>query len=137
LQEASEADLVVRKQEAEHERVDLVLLHLIDSPHRRVEIGWTWLAVAHQRTGANTECKRLLLEHAFEKLGMMRVQLKTDARNLASQRAIERIGGVKEGVLRAHMVMPDGFVRDSVMYSITAEEWPGVKKRLSELCARR
>jgi RimJ/RimL family protein N-acetyltransferase len=104
--------------------------------HRGLEIGWTWIGVAHQRTPVNTECKRLLLGHAFEKLGMLRVQLRTDARNVNSQRAIERIGGVKEGVLRAHMVMPDGFVRDSEMYSITAGEWPGVKRKLAEVEAR-
>ncbi len=108
----------------------------IRSEHRGLEIGWTWIGLAHQRTPVNTECKRLLLGHAFEKLGMLRVQLKTDARNERSRRAIERIGGVKEGVLRAHMVMPDGFVRDSVMYSITAGEWPGVKRRLVEMEAR-
>jgi RimJ/RimL family protein N-acetyltransferase len=104
--------------------------------HRGLEIGWTWIGVAHQRTPVNTECKRMLLEHAFEKLGMLRVQLKTDARNVRSQRAIERIGAVKEGVLRAHMVMPDGFVRDSVMYAITAREWPEVKRKLEEMEAR-
>ena len=81
----------------------------------------------------NTQCKRLLLEHAFETLGALRVQLKTDARNLRSQRAIERIGATREGVLRAHMILPDGFVRDSVMYSIVASEWPRVKARLAEL----
>lgn len=105
--------------------------------HRGLEIGWTWLGRAWQRTAANTECKRLLLEHAFEELGALRVQLKTDARNLKSQHAIERIGGVREGVLRAHMVMPDGFVRDSVMYSITAAEWPEVRRRLQEMIDRR
>jgi len=70
-------------------------------------------------------------------LGTLRVQLKTDARNLKSQRAIERIGGVREGVLRAHMVMPDGYIRDSVMYSITERDWPEVRRRLEELEARR
>jgi RimJ/RimL family protein N-acetyltransferase len=104
--------------------------------HRGLEIGWTWLGVAHQRTSANTECKRLLLEHAFDVLDALRVQLKTDARNLRSQRAIERIGAVREGVLRAHMVMPDGFVRDSVMYSMTREDWPEVKRRLADLETR-
>jgi RimJ/RimL family protein N-acetyltransferase len=98
--------------------------------HRGLEIGWTWLGRAWQRTPVNTECKLLLLGHAFDALGALRVQLKTDARNLVSQRAIERIGGVREGVLRSHMVMPDGFVRDTVMYSITAAEWPVVKGRL-------
>ena len=100
--------------------------------HRGLEIGWTWLGRTWQRTAANTECKLLLLRHAFEELGALRVQLKTDARNVRSQRAIERIGGVREGVLRAHMVLPDGFVRDTVMYSITAGEWPGVRRRLEE-----
>ena len=104
--------------------------------HRGLEIGWTWLAASHQRTGANTECKLLLLAHAFEALGAIRVQLKTDARNLASQRAIERLGAEREGVLRAHMVLPDGFVRDTVMYAITAAEWPRVKARLAWLRER-
>ena len=104
--------------------------------HRGLEIGWTWVGVAWQRTAVNTECKLLMLEHAFERLGALRVQLKTDARNVNSQRAIERIGGVKEGVLRSHMVMPDGFVRDTVMYSVTAAEWPGVRERLAELLRR-
>ena len=105
--------------------------------HRGLEIGWTWLGVAHQRTAANTECKRLLLAHAFEVLGALRVQLKTDLRNVKSQRAIERIGAVREGVLRAHMVMPDGYVRDSVMYSVVAADWPAVRRKLAELEALR
>ena len=105
--------------------------------HRGLEIGWTWIGVAHQRTAANTECKRLLLVHAFDVLGALRVQLKTDARNVRSQRAIERIGAVREGVLRAHMILPDGFVRDSVMYSITSADWPAVKSRLEALEAPR
>ena len=104
--------------------------------HRGLEIGWTWLGVAWQRTAANTEQKRLLLAHAFDVLGALRVQLKTDARNVRSQRAIERIGGVREGVLRAHMILPDGHVRDSVMYSITRPDWPEAKRRLAELEAR-
>lgn len=105
--------------------------------HRGLEIGWTWLSRRWQRTAANTECKLLLLQHAFEELGALRVQLKTDARNVKSQRAIERIGGVREGILRAHMVLPDGFVRDTVMYSITAGEWPAAKRRLEEALAGR
>jgi N-acetyltransferase len=76
--------------------------------------------------------KFLLLRHAFETLGMNRVQLKTDARNARSQTAIARLGAVREGVLRAHMVMPDGWVRDSVMFAIVAAEWPAVKARLEE-----
>ncbi|MBI5363646.1 MAG: GNAT family N-acetyltransferase [Planctomycetes bacterium] len=98
--------------------------------HRGLEIGWTWIAPAFQRTAVNTEAKLLLLAHAFEALGALRVQLKTDARNARSQRAIERLGAVREGVLRQHIVCPDGFVRDSVMFSITRAEWPAVKARL-------
>ena len=100
-------------------------------PHdRALEIGWTWLGKAYQRTGINRECKLLLLRHAFEDLGAIRVQLKTDGRNVQSQTAIERIGGVREGVLRDSMIMWDGHLRDSVYYSILAREWPQVKEKL-------
>jgi len=99
--------------------------------HRGLEIGWTWITPAHQRSAINTECKLLLLAHAFETLGCLRVQLKTDLRNLRSQAAIERLGAKKEGVLRKHYVVWDGYVRDTVMYSITDAEWPEVKRRLS------
>jgi RimJ/RimL family protein N-acetyltransferase len=109
----------------------------IRRPHRGLEIGGTWYAVAHQRTGVNTECKYLLLRHAFEALGCVRVQFKTDLRNERSQKAIERVGGVREGVLRKHVVMPDGYLRSSVVYSIVEEEWPGVKARLERLMAPR
>jgi RimJ/RimL family protein N-acetyltransferase len=85
----------------------------------------------------NTECKSLLLAHAFEELGAVRVQLKTDLRNERSQRAIERIGAVREGVLRKHMVLWDGFIRDTVYYSILASEWPDVKRRLEHLLRAR
>ncbi len=98
--------------------------------HRALEIGWTWIATAHQRTPVNTECKLLLLEHAFETLGAVRVQFKTDARNTRSQTAIVRIGGRQEGVLRKSLVLWDGFVRDSVYFSIVDDEWPAVKRRL-------
>ncbi|GCE22884.1 GNAT family N-acetyltransferase [Dictyobacter kobayashii] len=97
-----------------------------------LEIGWTWIAPEVRRTGVNTECKYLLLRHAFEELQAIRVQLKTDSRNLRSQRAIERIGGVKEGVLRNHMIMPDGYYRHSVYYSIINTEWAQVKAGLEE-----
>lgn len=104
--------------------------------NRRVEIGYTWLARPVWRTAINTEAKFLLLRHAFEELGCGRVQLKTDARNGRSQTAIARIGGVREGVWRSHMVMPDGFVRDSVMFSIVSSEWPAVKAGLESRLAR-
>lgn len=99
--------------------------------HRGLEIGWTWITPAYQRSAINTECKLLLLTHAFESLGCLRVQLKTDARNLRSQAAIERLGATREGVLRKHYVLWDGYVRDTVMYSITDEQWPEVRRRLS------
>jgi RimJ/RimL family protein N-acetyltransferase len=108
----------------------------IATKHKGVEIGWTWLTPSVWRTSVNTECKYLLLRHAFETAGAIRVQLKTDSRNLQSQAAIERIGAVKEGILRRHRIMPDGHLRDSVYYSIIAEEWPAVKARLEGLLAR-
>jgi RimJ/RimL family protein N-acetyltransferase len=97
---------------------------------RGLEIGGTWYGPEFQRTPVNTECKYLLLRHAFETLGCIRVQLKTDLRNVRSQKAIERIGAVREGVLRNHMILPDGRYRHSVFYSILDTEWPEVKKRL-------
>jgi RimJ/RimL family protein N-acetyltransferase len=101
--------------------------------HRGLEIGWTWLAPGVQRTRVNTEAKYLLLKHAFEDLGAVRVQLKTDARNTRSQRAIERIGGVMEGAHRRHMLTWDGHVRDTVYYSILDSEWPAAKQRLEAM----
>jgi RimJ/RimL family protein N-acetyltransferase len=95
-----------------------------------LEIGWTWIGRRWQRTAINTEAKYLLLRHAFEGLGAARVQLKTDARNLQSQAAIERLGAVREGVLRKYQLTRNGFIRDTVMYSIVAAEWPAVKARL-------
>jgi len=100
---------------------------------RGLEIGGTWYGPEYQRTVVNTECKYLLLQHAFEKLGCIRVQLKTDLRNERSQKAIERLGAVKEGVLRNHMILPDGYYRHSVYYSILDTEWLAVKKRLEEM----
>jgi RimJ/RimL family protein N-acetyltransferase len=104
--------------------------------HDRVEIGWTWIAPSRQRSAINTEAKLLQLTYAFDTLGAGRVALKTDLRNERSQRAIERLGAVHEGVLRRHMRLPDGFVRDTVYYSILADEWPAVKARLEERLSR-
>jgi RimJ/RimL family protein N-acetyltransferase len=95
-----------------------------------LEIGATWIGKRFQRTALNTEAKYLLLRHAFDDLGAVRVQLKTDARNEQSQTAIARIGGIREGVLRKHKILHDGFVRDTVMFSIVASEWPRVKAAL-------
>ncbi len=100
--------------------------------HRGLEIGGTWYASAVQRTAVNTECKYLLLRHAFETLGCIRVQFKADSRNERSLRAIERLGAIKEGVLRNHMIVLNDYIRDSVYYSILDSEWPGVKTRLEE-----
>ncbi len=108
----------------------------IEPANRALEIGGTWYGVDYQRTGVNTECKFLLLRHAFEDLDCVRVQIKTDLRNERSQRAIERLGAVKEGVLRDHMILPDGTLRSSVYYSILAQEWPGVKERLMGMMER-
>ena len=104
----------------------------ISLPNRHLEIGWTWHSPDVWRTRINTECKYMLLRHSFETLDLLRVQLKTDGRNLRSQRAIERIGGIKEGVLRRQRILHDGYVRDTVYYSILAEEWPAVKARLED-----
>jgi RimJ/RimL family protein N-acetyltransferase len=106
-------------------------------PHDRgLEIGGTWYGTEFQRTAVNTECKYLLLKHAFETLGCIRAQLKTDSRNERSQRAIERIGAVKEGLLRNHMILPDGRYRHSVYYSIIDAEWPEAKARLEKMLSR-
>jgi N-acetyltransferase len=105
----------------------------ISTQNRGLEIGSTWLTPSMWKTAVNTECKYLLLKHCFETLGTIRVQLKTDSRNIRSQRAIERLGAVKEGILRNHMILPDGFIRDSVYYSIIEREWPAVKLHLEGL----
>ncbi len=99
---------------------------------RGLEIGGTWITPSAWRTPINTECKYLLLRHAFETLGCLRVQLKTDLRNVRSQKAIERLGAVQEGVLRKHMITRTGYVRDTVMYSIIDTEWQTVKARLEK-----
>ena len=104
--------------------------------HRRLEIGWTWVATAFQRTGANREAKLLQLTHAFETLGAHRVEFKTHARNVQSRTALLGIGATFEGVLRHHSIMPDGSNRDSAYYGVIAPEWPAVKARLEGLLAR-
>lgn len=100
---------------------------------RGLEVGGTWYGTDFQRTAVNTECKYLLLTHAFETLKCIRVQIKTDSRNERSQKAIERLGAVKEGVLRNHMILPDGRFRHSVFYSVLDTEWGEVKKRLQRM----
>ncbi|RSD26182.1 GNAT family N-acetyltransferase [Mesobacillus subterraneus] len=100
--------------------------------HQTLEIGWTWYQPEYWRTRVNTETKFLLLQHAFEQLGMNRVQFCTDSRNIRSQTAIARIGAHKEGMLRKHRIIADGYVRDTVVYSIIKEDWPFVKGQLQE-----
>lgn len=104
--------------------------------HRRLEIGWTWLGTAFQRTGVNREAKLLQLTHAFETLGAQRVEFKTHALNVASRTALLGIGATFEGVLRHHTIMPDGSNRDSAFYGVIAPEWPAVKARLERLLDR-
>lgn len=99
----------------------------IDRAHHRVEIGWTWVAPAWQRTAINTEAKYLLLKHAFETLGCIRVELKTDSLNERSRAAILRIGAREEGTLRNHMITASGRIRHTVYFSVLDSEWPDVK----------
>ncbi|WP_033292946.1 GNAT family N-acetyltransferase [Amycolatopsis jejuensis] len=98
--------------------------------HRILSIGHTWIGADFQRTALNTEAKFLLLRNAFETWGAQRVAWETDSRNLRSQRAIERLGALREGLLRAHRIRPDGTSRDTVLYSMTDAEWPGARARL-------
>ena len=105
----------------------------IDRTHRRVEIGWTWVARGWQRTAVNTEAKYLLLKHAFETLGCIRMELKTDSLNEKSRAAILRIGARKEGIFRNHMITASGRIRHTVYFSIVDSEWPAVKARLESL----
>jgi RimJ/RimL family protein N-acetyltransferase len=108
----------------------------IDGGHRRVEIGWTWVMRPWQRTPVNTEAKYLMLKHAFEALGCIRVEFKTDSLNEQSRLALNRIGAKEEGILRNHMMTYTGRVRHSVYYSIIDSEWPQVKASLEEKLSR-
>ncbi len=102
----------------------------IDARNRRVEIGSTWTARSAQRTALNTQCKRLLLGHAFEALACIAVEFRTHRLNVQSRRAIERLGAQLDGILRAHQVGPDGTLRDTAVYSITAADWPTVRNHI-------
>lgn len=109
----------------------------ITPAHRRVEIGWTWIAQPWQRTAVNTEAKLLMLRHAFETLGCIRVELKTSALNARSRAAMRRIGATEEGTMRQHMINADGSLRDSVYFSVIDTEWPAVERRLEAMLASR
>ena len=102
----------------------------IEPAHRKVEIGWTWLAQRWQRTVLNTEAKYLMLRHAFERWGCVRVEFKTDVLNTRSRQALLRIGAKEEGILRSHIITGTGRVRDTVYFSVTASEWPAVRAAL-------
>jgi RimJ/RimL family protein N-acetyltransferase len=108
---------------------------MVDAQNRRAEIGWTWLTPAFQRTAANTESKFLLLRHAFETLGLVRVEFKTDSLNLASRRALARIGATEEGIFRNHMIVQGGRLRHSVYFSVIDSDWPAVKASLERKLA--
>jgi len=108
----------------------------VDPVHRRVEIGSTWYRARVQRSPLNTECKRLLLAHAFETLDCIAVEFRTHFFNHQSRRAIERLGAKQDGVLRNHIRMPDGSLRDTCVYSIVAAEWPAVRAHLDFKLAR-
>jgi RimJ/RimL family protein N-acetyltransferase len=103
----------------------------IDAANRRVEIGSTWYAQSAQRTQLNTECKQMLLRHAFESLGCIAVEFRTHFFNQQSRRAIERLGAKQDGILRSHQVAPNGSLRDTVVYSIIASEWPAVRSHMT------
>src|SRR4030067_1850984 len=103
-----------------------------DAPNRAIEIGGTWYGAGYRETIVTPEAKLLLLQHAFEHLACVRVQFRTDLRNLRSQRALERLGAVREGVWREHMLLPDGHRRSSVVYSVLENEWPAVKAGLMQ-----
>jgi RimJ/RimL family protein N-acetyltransferase len=109
--------------------------HSFDAKHRRVEIGFTWIAAPWQRTSVNTESKYLMLSHAFDTLGCVRVQFRADAENARSRRAIERLGAQLEGILRSFVTSPHRGPRDLAMYSIVAPEWPAVSARLRAMLA--
>ncbi len=104
--------------------------------HKRVEIGWTWIAPRWQRTHVNTEMKLLMLRHAFETLGCIRVEFKTDSLNTQSRNALTGIGAIEEGTLRNHMIVPGGRRRHSVYFSIVDTEWPGVRQKLEDRLTR-
>lgn len=121
---------------ASGELVGMTTYMNVDASNRRVEIGSTWYAKRVQRSAVNTECKLMLLRHAFEQLECIAVELRTHFMNRQSRNAIERLGAKLDGVLRNHMLMPNGSMRDTAVYSITAAEWPAVRANLEWQLAR-
>lgn len=135
-QAAGKALVFVQIDAASGQVVGSTRMAQFEHTHRRAEIGWTWLTPSAQRTAINTEAKYLLLRHAFETLGLMRVEFKTDSLNDKSRRALARIGATEEGVFRRHMRLASGRVRDSVYFSVVDVEWPRVKAHIEQLLAR-
>jgi RimJ/RimL family protein N-acetyltransferase len=123
--------------EASQSAIGTTSFYRVVPEHKRLELGKTWLGAPYRRTHINTAAKYLLLNHAFETLLANRVELNTDARNLRSQHAMERLGAVRDGVLRSHTIMRDGFVRDTMNYSFTINDWPATKTRLRNLLETR
>jgi N-acetyltransferase len=111
-----------------NEVVGTTSLYEIDFNHKSCEVGATWYAPKFQRTFVNSDCKYLLLQYCFEELGFIRVQFKTDERNIRSQKAIERLGAVREGILRNEKILEDGFIRNTVLYSIIKDDWSTIKQ---------
>ncbi|PED34173.1 GNAT family N-acetyltransferase [Bacillus cereus] len=134
FEEETDLPFVVVDQKT-NEIVGSTRLYSISNDNKTVELGQTWYHPSVHRTSINTECKYMLLQYAFEELHMLRVQIKTDLRNEKAQRAIERLGAVKEGVLRNERQLPNGYVRDAVVYSIIASEWPVIKEQLLQKLA--
>lgn len=134
FEEGTDLPFVVIDQKT-NEIVGSTRLYSISNDNKTVELGQTWYHPSVHRTSINTECKYMLLQYAFEELQMLRVQIKTDLRNEKAQRAIERLGAVKEGVLRNERKLPHGYIRDAVVYSIIASEWPVIKKQLLQKLA--
>jgi N-acetyltransferase len=119
--------------EASQSAVGTTSFYRVVPEHKRLELGKTWLGAPYRRTRINTAAKYLMLNHAFETILANRVELNTDLRNVRSQRAMERIGAVRDGVLRCHTIMRDGFVRDTVNYSFTMRDWPATKISLQSM----
>ncbi|ASI82915.1 MULTISPECIES: GNAT family N-acetyltransferase [Bacillus cereus group] len=134
FEEGTDLPFVVVDQKT-NEIVGSTRLYSISNDNKTVELGQTWYHPSVHRTSINTECKYMLLQYAFEELQMLRVQIKTDLRNEKAQRAIERLGAVKEGVLRNERKLPHGYIRDAVVYSIIASEWPVIKEQLLQKLA--
>lgn len=131
-QQAGTAMPFVTMEKSGHQVIGSTRFANIDVTNRRAEIGWTWLDPRWWRTAINTEAKYLMLRHAFEEWKCIRVEFKTAAKNQRSRLAILRIGAKEEGILRRHMIQPDGSYRDSVYFSILDDEWPQVKRQLEE-----